>query len=346
MSLLKEITIVIPTLERRELLLRSLRFWSRYPVGVVVLDGSVSPSLAASELRELKTVQYFHLPVSAGKRLLFASNKITTPYAAMLSDDEFFLPSALDSAAEILADERNVSAVLGATLAFKIHNDQLLWRYEYESARKLKVTGESPRERLFKRQKVPGNSIFYSLTRSEILSNGLRFIGEYEYSCPYIGEYQLEATFCCAGEVKFIPRLMWIRNRMTPMIHNASFRRDVFFQDWLKKRENAEDIERLKESFTVFMRSLNMSSDLRGQDFIELFGRDSPLPSSRYIEIIKGLIPRHFHSRLRKVWQVFLDRTDFPFVDLELATGHLKLHSIEANQAEVELITNSILRAE
>ncbi len=338
-----KITIVIPTYERKELLKRSLFFWSRYPVRVLVLDGSRVPSLRASDLEDFANVEYHHLPMSLEKRFLFASEKIDTPYAALLSDDEFFLYSALESATQTLDVEPKVAAIVGATLGFTRHEHRLLWKYEYSTVRNLKMVGASPLERLRQRINTKGNSIYYSLARSEILNAGLKFIGEHEYSCPYIQEYQLEATFCCAGEVRFIPELMWIRNRSTPMVNLVSASRDLLFEDWLKIKKNTKEIKRLEESFAVHSKKINGLINIHGYNFIEVFGKDAPR-SSTFVGFIKSTVPEPLYLLLKSFWNHFFKQGPSQFVNLGLARDKLKAHGVNINETEFNHVVNLITK--
>ena len=95
--IISNLSIVIPTYNRQDYALRNMKFWSERGASVYVLDGS-SLAIDKERMKEIgPNVRYCHMPVSIHERLLAATNFISTPYCIMLSDDEFFIPSALEA---------------------------------------------------------------------------------------------------------------------------------------------------------------------------------------------------------------------------------------------------------
>src|SRR5574337_94950 len=97
MSLLSKLTLVIPTYNRQRYVLRNMRYWSGSTVTVHVLDGSERPIPAEEMVGLAATINYHHLPISWLNRLGKVANLVQTEYAALLGDDEFFLPNALQA---------------------------------------------------------------------------------------------------------------------------------------------------------------------------------------------------------------------------------------------------------
>ena len=293
------ISILIPTYERHDSLLRVLSYWSSQQVDVVIVDGSADPFTSINECNLNSNIRYFHLPLPLEERLKVASGCIDTDFVVMVSDDEILLCSALNKAADFLCNDLSYSAVLGTTVAFRHSRKGLCFRGEYLSASNLRINSEDPAYRLIQRARVKGNSIFYSLTRAEVMKTALEFISSHTYSCPYIGEYQMEAILLGAGKVKVMKNLMWLRNRDGGCVNLPSFDRSVLFSDWMIDPKNADQLSILKNSFEVYFGKVSPSKHVSGEFFVNLFSdceRDSASrqpPKNLLIRLIR-YVARHF----------------------------------------------------
>ena len=101
---LSKLTVVVPSKCRQDYLLRQIRYWSATSAQLIIVDGTSLP--ISSEVRhEVNThprIEYHHIPSSLNDRLHFAGGMIETPYAVMLSDDEFHLPTGLAASIRVL----------------------------------------------------------------------------------------------------------------------------------------------------------------------------------------------------------------------------------------------------
>jgi glycosyltransferase domain-containing protein len=267
-----KITIIIPTYNRHANLLQALTYWSVYPVKLIVVDGSNISDFDVEKISSYINIDYYYIPDSIESRLFFASTKITTTYAAIISDDEFLSYSALLSATAILDSEPDVVAVLGATLGFYGLEDKLVGRHHYRSVHQLDISAKNPAGRIRQRLAFPENSIFYPLVRSEVLKLACQFIGEYRYSCPYVPEWQMEVMLCAAGAVRVMPQLMWFRNLEKNIISNQNWNREIYFSYWCRDPANADELDRLKNSANKYF-SLASSAlpIITGTEFIDLY---------------------------------------------------------------------------
>ena len=343
------ITIIIPTYERSKYLRRALIYWLRYPVNIIVIDGSESPSIELSEFEMHFNLAYFHMPVSLEERLLYAASILTGEYAIQISDDEFLSYDALMAASNILNQKKHISAVLGATLAFKKIDNKFLSCIWYSSAQNLNISGATPSERLRQRCLVRGNSIYYSLMRVETMRAALLMIGEHHYSCPYVAEYQMEATICLFGDVKVMRQVMWFRSQEVPMISNEGIKRNIFFGDWIMDSNNKSEIENLKRSINAnFNRSGNSIDSITPEEFIKTFSN-----FERYeprLLLIKNIIEFVKSFKLMKLLFLPLNklrrRASSNFENLNNTKGKLKLHKIKFNDQEMNLISDIVMKRE
>lgn len=297
--IVNRISVLIPTYERHHSLLRVLKYWSSQQVDIVVVDGSADPFPSINDCNFNSNIRYFCLPVPIEKRLDFALKHINTDFVSLISDDEILLCSALNKAADFLCNDLSYSAVLGTTVAFRHSRKGLSFRGEYLSASNLRINSDDPAYRLIQRARVKGNSIYYSLTRAEVMKTAIEFIGSHTYSCPYIGEYQMEAILLGAGKVKVIEDLMWLRNRDGGCVNLPSFDRSVLFSDWMIDPKNADQLSILKNSFEVYFGKVSPSKHVSGEFFVNLFSdfeRDSASrqpPKNLLIRLIR-YVARHF----------------------------------------------------
>ena len=126
MSLLSELTLLIPTYNRQRYALRSMRYWSGSAVTVQVLDGSARP-IPSEELAGLADdVNYRHMPVSAMERLRKAVDLMQTKYVALLEDDESFIPNTLQACIRALEADATLASCRGRCLDFRPVADHVI----------------------------------------------------------------------------------------------------------------------------------------------------------------------------------------------------------------------------
>lgn len=110
-----QLTIIIPTYERHNFLIRSMEYWREFVGRIIIIDSSINPS----ELRLAGLCDYMHVPgMSFTDKLSFAINKIETKYCALCADDDFHAFDALDRAVSFLDDHRDFASVQGHYIAF------------------------------------------------------------------------------------------------------------------------------------------------------------------------------------------------------------------------------------
>jgi glycosyltransferase domain-containing protein len=266
------ITVVIPSYQRAEALKRSIRFWSLFPIKLIILDGSINPSLSKSEIDDLPIqFRYLHNQSSFGGRLKEGSRFVKTKYVVMVPDDEFMFFSGLIEAEKLLNRDNLVSAVIGDTVSFRIANGVPAYQSHYTSVRTMNINASTPIERLIQRIKSPGNVIFYTLMRAEVFVAAANFMGEKDFNCPYIPEIQLESMLCSYGRISYLGQLIWLRNIELPPISIKGWRRSVTFYAWLKNPKNRLEVENLRLICDKHLSKFSFGDkNIRGLDFLHL----------------------------------------------------------------------------
>ncbi len=125
--------IVIPTINRPEFVIRQLSFYARTGgrIGIYIGDGSEGEGLekvAAACERFSKQLKIVHLrlpgssDVEAERALVKA---VEEPFACLLGDDDFFIPSSLERCADFLTGNPDYAIALGKAALFQLSSEAL-----------------------------------------------------------------------------------------------------------------------------------------------------------------------------------------------------------------------------
>lgn len=173
---LDDFTLIIPTYNRYDFLLRLLKFYKSYnfPFKIIVLD-STSDQLRPPALQELldhKAVtcylflSYRSLEYKIAEGLKF----LTTPYSAICADDDFLIPTGINECVAFLKDNQDYSCAQG----FYIHH--VLKGKEFNFSPLYPHMGSNeyqyPQTRVFAyliRGRQFGGQHFYAVHRTETL---------------------------------------------------------------------------------------------------------------------------------------------------------------------------------
>lgn len=113
----KQISIIIPTHERKDVLKRSIAYYELFDlVDIIVCDSSILFNQSASNNSK---IYYYHLPeVGFADRILFGVLKSNTPFVCLSADDDFLTISALLSASIFLKQNIDYISVQGMFTQF------------------------------------------------------------------------------------------------------------------------------------------------------------------------------------------------------------------------------------
>ena len=259
MSLLAKLTLVIPTYNRQRYALRNMRYWSRSDVTVHVLDGSEQP-IPAEEMAGLTAnVNYHHLPISLFDRLGKAVDLVQTEYAAMLSDDEFFLPDGLQACIqELEADETYVSCI-GRILGFQPISKQIIaWPAATSMGNYYVGLQDDPIARMIHYAKDPYMAfIICSVVRTPVWKRAMAILPQTkQFAVNAREEIQFEFAVCYQGKSKLIQHLMWLRSHENNSIVDPNIQD---FVEWWVDKDKSND----REEFLTLMASALTHGDIR-----------------------------------------------------------------------------------
>lgn len=211
MTIQNNLTIVIPSFNRHEFLLRTMLFWANTGFKVIVVDGS-SVKLDSSLVPINNNISYYHIKMGWGRRLLFAASKIETDYVIMASDDEYYVPSGLKSLVEFLDINTDYSSCIGRCLGFEIDENKLFGVSQYPKLNGYSVLSNDPASRVKNHMEDYVMSLVWSVTRTPVWKLAAETYASEEFRLFCQAELQFEMILAFAGKSKVLPVLTWLRS--------------------------------------------------------------------------------------------------------------------------------------
>jgi glycosyltransferase domain-containing protein len=327
---LEEVTIVILSRDRNEVLAKTLIYWSNFNISVLILHNSNTPL----PLKKIPTnSRYYNLNVNYGERAGHAAQLIETPYAIMSSDDEVFLPSAIFSAVKLLNNDSELVSVGGQTLAVGKYESEYNMTIPYKFNSDYRNFGNSAAERLFTHFTGPTgyrNGSLYRVIRSSTLKQVLiEFSQLGAIPTPYIYEATSEILINGLGKSYYIKDLIWIRNWLNVPIQNNQWQRNKYFFQW---------VESDKVEFEIWKNRLNSFLCIKPERFNELIDIFKNIRASSELNEIsknrklRGRIPKKMRYLITRVL-----RRKIRLVRLEGAVKNLKQHKLLFELSELKL---------
>ncbi|MBA4383428.1 MAG: hypothetical protein C0410_01705 [Anaerolinea sp.] len=249
MSLLSELTLIVPSFERPRYALRQMRYWSGSSVTLHVLDGSRTP-IDTEALKIMEgNIHYHHMPISFARRLAQAPNLVNTFYTSLLGDDEFFIPNALENCIEELNKDETLVACIGRCLSFRVVDQAIKGKPWDNDFKNYELSSDSARERVIAHMNPYRCSTIYAVTKSEVWKNNIRVYGLKEYSSDNVYEIAYEIACAYQGKSKVIDTLMWLRSGENPAHPQMSVR------EWYNNKNYKEEVEEFFNTVITVLRS-------------------------------------------------------------------------------------------
>lgn len=211
-SNLGRLTLVVPTFKRQEFALRLMNYWNDKGPEVIILDGSPDPIETTLLSRFDPRLRYIHKPVCLYERLAVALNLVKTDYVALAGDDEFYIPSAIESCIRELDSQPSFVACCGRAIGFSYTNSLVLGVPQYSGLENYTLDLDSPEKRLIKHMREYVPSLIYAVCKTEPWRISFKHILKREFSFFASSEMQFEMLMSYAGKSKVIPELMWLRS--------------------------------------------------------------------------------------------------------------------------------------
>ena len=240
---LERLTILVPTRERQDFLIRLVAVWGGTPVRLVLVDGSDhSISTVHREVIELaENVSYVHSPLSYPERMKLAGSFVSTPYAVLSGDDEFLLPAGLAAAVRLLDQERGLAGCVGQCLRFfptrRSHRLMFEMGYPYWRYRR---DEDSAEQRILHAMDEYNASTCYAVLRSDVWTESWGSVDQ--WTCPAATELQQAIAVLARGRLATVDQLFWLRSEENPPVDVVA--RRLTMVEWWRSAEHAEERRR------------------------------------------------------------------------------------------------------
>ena len=251
--MLKDLSIVIPTYNRQQYALRNIHYWSNRGPEIHVLDGSALPVRDELLSSVGPNIHYHHWPISMISRISKVREVLTTPYTALMGDDEFYLPSGLKDSIEVLETEQEWVSVMGRCIIFNPIGDNIYSSKGYEKQANRRIDQESPAERMLFHFSDYTPSTIYSVVRTEVWKQAWEATARKEFSMLGQIELQFEQSVCFLGKSIVIPSLVWLRSQENGSVESPDkslqIKTGIHLSEWWIKPEHKEEREEFLDIF-------------------------------------------------------------------------------------------------
>ncbi|HJS14866.1 MAG TPA: TIGR00180 family glycosyltransferase [Rheinheimera sp.] len=234
-------TILVPTHQRHPYLERCVTYYGKLGFALMIVDSS---DTAYNEVLP-DTVQYLHLPgLSFSEKVLVALGHITTPLVALSPDDDFFLPGALTSAADMMIKQPDYSASFGRPVRFnEFSYQQFRWAGSSLPFPRLSGDKRLDIQRYLKRYE----QILWALYRKDIIQDAFERIRSAQYENDNFIELTIAAVAVAKGTINPMSGI-WMVRETTEAEHWGKLHAAINWQ-------HQTDIERYKEQLAGLISS-------------------------------------------------------------------------------------------
>ena len=349
-SNLSKLSLVIPTYNRQRFALRNMWFWSGSPVQLFVLDGS-RQAISQEQLAGLSdNVHYMWMPDSLEERLMAVTQLLKTQYAAMLSDDEFFLPNGLQCCIDELESREDLIVCIGRCLNFWATKQRMTVSHRYMSWPS--ILHESAQGRMEANMSTLNSLTIYGVMRRDPWINCIKLVTEKTFSCCYVTEQLFELFSSYQGKSRVIDVLSWFRSGENHPTSFKGWNRDYHFQHWYLDQRNADELnimfdilrknallitpevdqesldQGLRKAIDIFVTKIEASKTLVGE---------IKKPFRKWAEIIAANLPKNVKYPLKDV--LGLTKNEFPF---EKIPERLQQVSFSCDAADLMSVKESL----
>ena len=252
---LSNLTVVVPSWQRQDYLLRQIRYWSASSASLVIVDGSrlPLPDRIRSAVEAHPRITYRHDLSSQADRLRLAGGLIESPYAVMLGDDEFHLPAGLSASIRVLDDDQKLVGCMGQVLSFSPVGQyrRIVLARAYPSLHGYSIRHSDPADRLIAAMSDYTMATCYAVLRTPIWQRSWGSIGE--YSSGAAQELQQAMAVYLLGPISTTGHIQWLRSIENPNQPLGSEEEDgkIWFPEWWEgqrcEAERAAFVTRLAE---------------------------------------------------------------------------------------------------
>ncbi len=245
---LSSLTVVVPSWQRQDYLLRQIRYWSASSASLVIVDGSrlPLPDRIRSAVEAHPRITYRHDLLSQADRLRLAGGLIESPYAVMLGDDEFHLPAGLSASIRVLDNDQKLVGCMGQVLSFSPVGPyrRIVFARAYLSMHGHSIRHSDPADRLIAAMSDYTMATCYAVLRTPVWRRSWGSLGEYESG--HAAELQHVMAVYLLGSFTTTSHVQWLRsieNPPAPLSPAEEKDGRIWFPEWWEgQRYEAERV--------------------------------------------------------------------------------------------------------
>lgn len=352
--LLEELTLVIATYNRQSYAKRCMNYWSGKGVTVIIVDGSEKRIDIKNIENYEKNINYIHQPTGYYERLYSVIDMVKTEYVLLGCEDEFYIPSTLNSCIETIKKEKELVACCGYVIGFNFVNEKVLGNDIYPRINKNSNLKDSdPNYRIKKHFSNYEQLFTYSVCRSNFWKLVAKTIFSKEYSCYSLHEIQIELLMSFAGKNKVISELMWLRSSENEPFRNTSpsTSYENIIENWWSlekfKDEREEFLKKIKKTSSKINELIkyNQIADIEGaiQSYLEYLTTTKESFIYRIIYLLLRNLPVQIKNKIKKIQKYFKDKNNNSLTLIECAkyfqSKNVKIDFIELDKIEKCIIS-------
>jgi len=257
---LRDLTIVIPTFNRQEFMMRQIAYWKNSGVSMIILDGSNTP--IDKEFNKYfesdDKINYIYNTSSLTQRLSLASKFLNTRYTVYCTDDDFLLPFGLSKSIEALEKDNKAAASVGQSLRFNyLKNNKVSYGscYNYES---LYTSKDNYIQRLAYVANYYTAATCFAVMRTNIWIKS--WGGIPNYSSSQVLELFQAFMVYISGNLLIQDQLYLLRTLENLPLSSIDNNREISSYDWFTLNEFSNEKEDFISRCIVQIKSLEFSS--------------------------------------------------------------------------------------
>jgi glycosyltransferase domain-containing protein len=227
---MKSLTLIIPTHNRQNYLIRSYSYYSSLNIKVIYCDSSISPyNLITSD-----NISYIHLPnYTFSQKILYVLEKLDTDYVALCADDDFILSDTLSLGYDLISNNKKITTIIGNIIQFHEKFDNTFFsnklyesiNFNYEPRKNVEYFLSDYRQ------------ILWGMYKKEILTISFRIINELQLKNDNFIELIISVISSYNGEIKFLNNI-WSARELSLNEHWATRHQSLFYYKTNKLIQN------------------------------------------------------------------------------------------------------------
>ena len=265
-----DLTVIIFSYNRHKYLLRTLKFYSRFKIKVLVIDGS--ENILENKILKKNNIEYYYLKENYYARFAYASNKIKTKYVIIGNDDEFLMINTLKFCIKFLENNLDYASCVGSTIIINPKYKKTFYQLGYIFHKDNQYKEERPIDRLRQLILNPSHHGYNSVIRKETFVKIGKFLENYQVEENiFFNELIINLLIVQDGKTNWINQLTWIRSYENDPVITKDWQRD------LTKQQNYfhwfNDLNENEKNNIIFKLSNNLFKNYKKNEYFEIINK-------------------------------------------------------------------------